>query len=130
MGSKIYRHIILIVATVLVITSCKVTQPYTQPQLATDSLFRDLSSSDTNSIAHLKWNEIFTDTVLQRLISQGIQRNPDMRIAYARIRQAEAYYRQSAAAFFPTLNANVGATTSKLSEAQGFGIRESATQYE
>ena len=130
MALNAIRNTGLICVLVLVISSCKVTQPYTIPSVNNDSLFKDLNSTDTNSIANLKWNQLFTDPALQQLIARGIQNNPDLRIAYTRIQQAEAYYRQSRAAFFPSLNANTGVSVSKLSEAQGFGIRTSATQYE
>lgn len=114
----------------LVWTSCKVVQPYQRPDGPFDDLYRDVSTTDTNTIANLRWDEVFTDTTLQRLISEGIAHNPDLQIAYTRIEQAEAYYLQSRAAFLPSFDANAGVTTSKLSEAQGFGIRTSATQYQ
>lgn len=112
------------------VTSCKVTQNYTAPDPATGSMYRGTEAQDTNTIASLHWNQLFTDTILQRLITEGIEQNLDLQIAYTRITQAEAYYEQSGAAFLPTLNANAGITQSKLSEAQGFGIRTKATQYQ
>ncbi|RAJ97467.1 NodT family efflux transporter outer membrane factor (OMF) lipoprotein [Larkinella arboricola] len=114
----------------LAVASCKVTQPYQSAPVRTDGLYRDVSATDTNSLATLRWHELFTDTLLQQLIREGIARNLDLKIAYTRIQQAEAYYRQSLAVFYPALNGNVGITESKLSEAQGFGIRNNATQYQ
>src|SRR5690606_24604191 len=78
----------------------------------------------------MPWSEIFTDTMLQRLITQGIANNPDLLMAYTRIDQAEAYFAQSKAALWPTLNGNAGVTESRLSDAQGFGIRTRATQFQ
>jgi NodT family efflux transporter outer membrane factor (OMF) lipoprotein len=78
----------------------------------------------------MKWSELFTDTVLQRLIAEGITNSPDLLMAYTRIDQAEAYFAQSKAALWPTLNGNAAITESKLSEAQGFGIRTRATQFQ
>ncbi len=114
----------------LVFASCKVTKTYQTPEVNTNNLFRDVSSADTNSIANLKWNEIFTDPALQRLIGQSIAQNLDLKIAYTRIQQAQAYYVQSGAAFLPTVNANTSLTESKLSAVQGFGIRNNATQFQ
>jgi len=110
--------------------SCKVTQPYQSPAVNTSGLFRDSISSDTNTIANLHWNEVFTDTALQSLIGEGIAGNLNLQIAYTRIQQAQAYYAQSRAAYYPTLSANAQASTAKLSGAQGFGIRNSSTQYQ
>lgn len=113
-----------------VLVACKVTRPYETPQVRIDSLYRDAATTDTTTIANLRWNELFTDPVLQRLLHEGIAKNIDLQAAYTRIQQAQAYYSQSKAAFIPSLDANAGVTASKLSEAQGFGIRTSATQYQ
>ena len=130
MTAKIFKYIFFIVTTTLALAACKVTQPYESPGLQTPNLYRAQNTDDTATIASLKWTELFTDTILQRLISEGIIRNPDLRIAYTRIQQARAYYGQSKAAFFPSFDANTGFSASKLSEAQGLGVRNNATQYE
>jgi multidrug efflux system outer membrane protein len=110
--------------------SCRVTKPYERPVATTDSLFRGMTVADTHSIATLPWQQLFTDPILQQHIRTAITRNPDLQIAYTRIQAAEAYYRQSRAAFLPTLDANVNVSTARISEAQGFGIRTRATQYQ
>ncbi|MGB8194794.1 MAG: TolC family protein [Chitinophagaceae bacterium] len=123
-----YLFIISLLATVL--ASCKVTKSYELPDLQKDDRFRGSNSNDTSSIAGLRWQEVFTDTILQKLIAQGISQNLDLQVAYTRIRQAQAYYQQSRSAFLPSLNANTGVTRSRLSEAQGFGIRTNVTQFQ
>ena len=130
MNKNFFKQLFFILLPVLVIASCKVTQTYQTPEVQTEGLYRGVNVTDTNTIANLKWNEVFTDTALQRLIAEGIARNLDLKIAYTRIQQAQAYYIQSGAAFQPTLSGNAGASVSKLSEAQGFGIRKSATQFQ
>jgi multidrug efflux system outer membrane protein len=124
---KVLSYLSLVVVT---IASCKVTRPYTAPDVNTERLFRGANATDTNNIATLPWNQVFTDTTLQRLIREGITRNLDIKIAYTRIEQAEAYYQQSRAAFLPILNGNTGISRSKFSAGQGFGTRASITQYQ
>ena len=124
------KPILFIAFGALLLSSCKVTKPYQAPVVQTDSLFRDHEAKDTMSVASLHWDELFKDPTLQSLINRGIQHNLSLQVAYTRIQQAQAYYSQSKAAFLPSLDANAGVTTSKLSEAQGFGIRTSATQYQ
>ncbi|SHF54723.1 efflux transporter, outer membrane factor (OMF) lipoprotein, NodT family [Cnuella takakiae] len=119
---------ILLVSWML--AACKVTRPYTGPQTDTNGLYRDGSGADTNTIANLPYTAVFTDTVLQRLIAEGITQNLDLRVAYTRIQQSQAYYTQARAAFLPTLSANAGVTESKLSDVQGFGIRTSLSQFQ
>ncbi|HRP58128.1 efflux transporter outer membrane subunit [Agriterribacter sp.] len=130
MTSKIFKYIFLIVAAAFTMAACKVTQPYEAPELAATNLYRGQSTEDTTTAADLKWTELFTDTILQRLISEGLSRNPDLQIAYTRIQQARAYYSQSKAAFLPSFDANAGFSAARLSDAQGLGMRNSATQYE
>ncbi|GEO08008.1 efflux transporter outer membrane subunit [Segetibacter aerophilus] len=130
MNTKNLRYFFIISLTALAIESCKVTQTYQAPDVNTTNLFRDVNTTDTNSLANLRWNEVFTDTTLQRLIREGIANNIDLQTAYTRITQAEAYFEQSRAAFLPTLNANAGVTRSKFSAGQGFGARPSITSYQ
>jgi multidrug efflux system outer membrane protein len=128
--NKCFKYLLFISATVLVVTSCKVTRPYQAPPVGTAGLFRDSTSSDTNTIANLRWNEVFTDTTLQRLIADGLASNLNLQIAYTRIQQAEAYFQQSRAAFLPTLTTTAGITRSKFSAGQGFGARPSITSFQ
>ena len=77
---------------------------------ADDSLYRDLDISDSSSIALVPWRELFTDTCLQVIIEKAVSNNPDMQVAIARVKKAEAAFRQSRAEFFPSLNAGFNAT--------------------
>lgn len=130
MNKRTLNYILVMVVFGSALASCKVTQPYQRPAIETTGLYRDVVSNDTHSIAHLPWEELFADTILQGLITEGISGNPDLQIAYTRIQQAESYFKQSRLSFFPSLDADAGVSIAKLSEAQGFGIRTSATQYQ
>ncbi len=99
---------------VLVLYACKVTTPYRQPSgVAGNGLYRDSATGDTTTIANIPWRQLFSDTLLQHLIQEGIDNNLDLKIAVARIRGAEANFRQSKAAFFPSLAANADASLQK-----------------
>lgn len=125
-----FTYLMISLLSAFVISSCKVTQSYQAPAYSSVGLFRDSASSDTNSIANLRYTDVFTDPLLQRLIGEGVAKNIDLKIAYTRVQQAQSYYAQSRAAFYPTLNTTAQVTESKLSQVQGFGIRNSATQYQ
>jgi NodT family efflux transporter outer membrane factor (OMF) lipoprotein len=108
------KRILLPLLFVVTLHACKVTTPYRQPaRVAGDSLYRDTTITDTTSIATLPWRQLFPDSLLQTLIQEGIDNNLDLKIAVARMRQAEANVRQSKAAFFPSLDANAGASLQK-----------------
>lgn len=111
------------------LSSCGVTKEYSKPEMNIDSLYRDIQDTDTNSIAYLVWEDVFTDPLLQALIKTGLANNPDLEIAYLNIQQAEAYFNQSKAAFLPNLNLNAGIDESRLPEAQRFGRGSNITQY-
>ena len=127
---RIKTGLIVIVATVAFAASCKITEPYRSPYARTANLYRDNVTTDTITIATLPYTEIFSDTILQRLIQQGLQNNPDLLIAITRIQEAEATFIQSRAAFQPLVSGNTGITTARLSNAQGFGVRNSANTHE
>jgi len=130
MNKKIVGYIVSVIFVSIAISSCKVTKPYQLPAVNTSTLYRDVAATDTSSIANLRYTQIFTDTVLQRLIADGIARNLDLQMAYTRIQQAQAYYLQSRAAFLPSADANGSIGRSKFSAGQGFGARPPITQYQ
>lgn len=102
------------IAILLIVTgtwfSCNIMKPYTPPGITQPNLYRDISTSDTNTIATLHWREIFTDTLLQQLIEAGIKNNLNLQVAYSRMRQASATYQQSRMALFPAINSDASAT--------------------
>jgi multidrug efflux system outer membrane protein len=94
--------------------ACKVTKPYQRAKnIADNGLYRDTTITDSTSIANIPWRQFFSDTLLQRLIQDGIRNNPDLGIAVARIHEAQANFRQSQLAFYPSLAANAGASLQK-----------------
>ena len=112
------------------IASCGILKPYETPGTETVQAFRDQSGTDTTTLAQLPYAQLFTDPVLQSLIQEGLEKNFDLRIAITRIQQAQALFAQSKAAFLPSLEGNAGYTRSKLSDAQGFGIRTEQTLFQ
>jgi outer membrane protein TolC len=111
-------------------TACQITKPYVQPEMRVEALYRDQTPTDTTNLAQLPWRTLFTDPQLQALIAEGIASNLDLQVAATRVQQAEATFRQSQAAFFPTLAANATVTHSKQAAFPGFGAFPVATQYQ
>jgi NodT family efflux transporter outer membrane factor (OMF) lipoprotein len=106
---------ILVLGSSIFYSSC-VTQKFTEPGLAVDSqLFRDTLVTDSVSIARLQYAQLFTDTVLQNLITEGIRENLDLKTAMQRMNIAQENVQQSKANFFPTLDGNARAISSKQS---------------
>jgi NodT family efflux transporter outer membrane factor (OMF) lipoprotein len=105
---KNYKRLILYFLVLIVaLSSCKILEPFKQPDIVTEkTLFRDLPVNDSSTIASIPWKSFFSDKNLQSLIEEAIKNNPDLQIAVARMKKAEATLKQSKAAFFPTLSAN------------------------
>lgn len=112
----------------LILASCKVTQPYERPNVRTQGLYRDVTTSDTTSLADTPLERLFPDTLLQRLISEGIANNLDLKTAMTRIQAAEANLAQSKMAFFPSVTGNGATSIAKVpnvpSAATGFASRQ------
>lgn len=97
-----------ILAIPILLSSCGiVTKKYQRAPVAQhiqDSLYRDAYTTDTTSLAQLSWKEVFKDPKLQYLIEEAFANNYDFKNTILQIAQAEAVYRQSKLAFYPTLS--------------------------
>ena len=104
---KITIHkIILIFFVSFLVVSCHTRQNYQRANDVVDEkLFRtDALPKDSLSMANLSWKEIFTDAVLQKHIAKALENNLDIRMALQNIASAEAYLKQSKAAYQPTIS--------------------------
>ena len=104
---KVTIHkIILIFFVSFLVVSCHTRQNYQRANDVVDEkLFRtDALPKDSLSMANLSWKEIFTDAVLQKHIAKALENNLDIRMALQNIASAEAYLKQSKAAYQPTIS--------------------------
>ncbi|MFY0255443.1 efflux transporter outer membrane subunit [Chitinophaga sp. 30R24] len=122
-------YILLIISLVGILAACHITKRYQSPGITDTNLYRDVNTTDTNTIAVLHWKDIFTDTLLQQLIDTGIQNNLDLRVAWSRMRQAAASYTQSRLALYPAVNGDAGAALNSASNQQGVGRLVTPQQY-
>jgi NodT family efflux transporter outer membrane factor (OMF) lipoprotein len=128
--SKSIQYIVVFLFLGAAVVSCRVTKTYQPPGVQHMDSFRGSGTADTITIGNLPWRQVFTDTILQRIIEQGIAQNLNLQMAYTRIRQAQAYYKQSRAAFLPEIDANAGVGRVRLSKAENYGIVSSVTEYQ
>ena len=66
------------------------------------------------------WWKAYSDPQLDALIDEGLKGAPDIRIAEARFREADAAQQQSGAALYPQLTANASVSEARQSLNQGF----------
>ena len=112
MKNSIYK-IVIAAAALLSLGSCGLYSKYERPDVSfSDSLYRRLpSETDTASIATLKWNDLFTDPVLQNWIKVGLENNSDLNIARQRIESARAGLLSAKWALLPGATASVSGGT-------------------
>ncbi|RUT79163.1 efflux transporter outer membrane subunit [Ancylomarina longa] len=117
------KYIILsLVLTAFSLQSCFVAKKYQQPELEIQDQYRNVSTSDSTSLANMPWEQIFTDPKLKELIGEALQNNLDLKIAVERVNAAEAYYKQGKMGYLPTLNISANGGKYNLSDNSLTGI--------
>ena len=98
--------LVVILITSALLQSCFVAKNYENPKVKTDNLFRTNQVLDSTSLATISWDKLFTDSILQQYINQGLATNYDVQIALQNLTAAEANMKQGKAGYLPTLNGN------------------------
>lgn len=107
------RLIILSLVTCL-LTGCGIYKQYSRPDIDIEAQYRHAENTvDTATIASLSWREFFTDTCLQALIEQGLQRNTDLQIALLKTEEAEAVLFNARLSYLPALSLSPQASASR-----------------
>lgn len=109
------RKTIFILMCSVLLGSCHIYRNYQRPSgLPVDSLYREpVSAADTASLGDLSWQEMFQDTLLQRLIRFGLEQNTDMQTALLRVDQAQAQLKAARLSFLPSLTLSPQGTVSR-----------------
>ncbi len=97
----------------LSLNSCGIYNSYHRPTdaIEVDSLYNYIEATqDTTTLASLEWQELFTDTHLQQLITKALQRNSDLNIAKLNVEQAQIALTTARMAYLPSINASADAS--------------------
>jgi multidrug efflux system outer membrane protein len=100
------------------LAGCLVGPNYQRPAIPVPPAFRapaPLPPSQAASIADLKWFEIFKDEKLQDLIRTALERNYDLREAFARVDAARATLGITRSNQYPNIDAGGNVVFSRLS---------------
>lgn len=62
------------------------------------------------------WWELYQDPVLDNLVAKALENNTDIKLAIARVEEADAYLQEVGAALFPTIDFKSNATRSRISK--------------
>lgn len=102
--NKIAKLLVVLVASTL-LYSCKIGHKYTRPDLNLPETIGSATQSDSATIADVEWWTMYTDTSLQKLISQALEYNKDLEIAVARVKELALQKRISTSKLFPQFSA-------------------------
>src|SRR5579872_3517348 len=111
-----YRSLLALVGVLF--AGCTVGPNYKRPATATPATFRapqPLPPDQAESLADLKWFQVFKDAQLQELIRTALVRNYDLRDAIARVEAARAQLGITRSDQFPNFAASGGVQINRLS---------------
>ena len=102
------------------LAGCMLGPDYQRPTLPLPAQYRDAepptAGREAVSLADLQWFQLFQDEALQALIHTALQQNYDVRIAVARILEAQAQLGITRSFLFPQLDANGTISHDRISE--------------
>jgi NodT family efflux transporter outer membrane factor (OMF) lipoprotein len=102
----------------LVLASCTLGPDYKRPVVETPTVHRGAASGQAtpDSIADLKWFELFRDDQLTDFISTALTQNFELRIAAERVLQARAAFGITRSNQFPQVDVSAGVVAARSSE--------------
>jgi len=112
-----------LIVAVMFFSGCAVGPNYKKPAVNAPSVYRGLtleeeqaSRSEAKNFADEKWWDVFQDEQLKELIRTGLQQNYDVRIAAARVLEAQARLGITRSDQFPTITAEALAANIRTSK--------------
>jgi multidrug efflux system outer membrane protein len=100
-------------ALCLLLSGCMVGPDYKRPALDVPGAFSEPASTAKPAIP-AQWWTLYNDPLLDQLVRDALERGADMRLAAARVEEAEAALREARAlVFFPEVDGNAGASRSR-----------------
>lgn len=118
--------VFLAAALGILVAGCAVGPNYKRPAIDTPQTFRNdaatsATSAATASFGDEKWADVFQDPQLQKLIHTALSQNYDVRIAAARIAQAQAQLTIARGAQYPGAAGLASSTRTRSAASQFFG---------
>ena len=108
----------IVAIALLMLTGCAVGPNYKRPPVTVPGTYRGLAADTdpqaTASLGDEKWWTVYQDEQLQALIREALAQNYDMRIAAARVLQAQAVLGITRADQFPTITGGASASSLRV----------------
>jgi len=128
------NKIVALLSAVILISGCAVGPNYKKPAVSAPATFRGLTpeesaKTEAASIGDQKWWDVFQDEQLRSLIHTALQQNYDLRIAAARILEAQAELGVTRADQFPGVSAGAGVSDNRSAKSKFLPAFEQSTEH-
>jgi NodT family efflux transporter outer membrane factor (OMF) lipoprotein len=111
---------LLVIGAAMLAASCTLGPDYKRPPVEIPPAFRGAQAPAApapESLADVKWFDLFQDPALTQLVTTALKENFDLRIAAERVLQARALYRITRADQFPAVDGQAAVVTTRISRA-------------
>ena len=112
MSRTTYR--LTMIAATLALAGCAIGPDYVRPATPLPASYAEATASEPASV-NARWWTLFGDATLDQLVDKALQNNADLRLAIARVEQADAVAREAGASFFPEITGNAGGSNTQAS---------------
>ena len=107
-------------ALVAALSGCAAVGPdYRRPAIELPASYSEGTPANATLSVPAEWWKLYRDPLLDELVTSGLANNSDVRVAAARIEEAEAALREANALFFPEIDGNASASRSRVSTRTG-----------
>lgn len=114
------RNSMVVIGLGALLCSCAALGKYQAETSVSPDLYGDAELSDsTVNIANFRWQDVFTDPILQEYVDTAIANNRDYRAAIEHVNQAQAQLLGAKLAYLPSLGVSPNFTTA-FSGPEGF----------
>ncbi|HEU4709208.1 MAG TPA: efflux transporter outer membrane subunit [Methylophilaceae bacterium] len=103
---------------VALLPGCALVGPdYQRPESEMPAQYSEQDAGkESNAMVSDKWWELYQDPVLNDLVELARKNNTDVKLAVARIEEADAFLREAGATLFPEVDLNASASRSKVTQ--------------
>lgn len=101
--------------TALTLAGCAIGPDYQRPSAALPASFDAAPARAASAAVQADWWVLFQDATLNQLVERALSHNADVRLAVARVEQADAVAREAGAAFLPEIDGGASASKTQAS---------------
>jgi multidrug efflux system outer membrane protein len=119
------KHIKLVYVAVMatMLAGCQIWPDYMRPKVSVPAQYSEPvqgQADDANSQVASDWWKLYQDQTLNDLVEKALQNNTDIKLAVARIEEADAVLREVGAALYPQIDLDAAGTRSRVTESGAF----------